>query len=158
MAQVLTGGAGADFFYFDTGSGRDNVMDFVGGDMLHISQNLWSYGVAYLLAHNTSQTDAGLVITFARGDQILLLGITTVYEIADAIQMIRPKIVRRDKAVSYADAKYAKAVPAPFNCPSIMGVATTACTDCGDIVLVLRRPYVRCCRNAALCCRITVLH
>ncbi|MBC7737705.1 MAG: hypothetical protein H7245_10920 [Candidatus Saccharibacteria bacterium] len=63
-------------------------MDFAEGDMLHISQHLWSDSVADLLAHNTSQTDAGLVINSARRNQSLMFGIAAVDDMADAIQMI----------------------------------------------------------------------
>ena len=87
-ADSLMGGAGADTICFDTGSGRDKVMDFAQGDLLQITEDLWSGSIADLLANQTRSTDQGMLIQLGHGDQILSLGVTSTDGWVDAIVLI----------------------------------------------------------------------
>jgi Ca2+-binding RTX toxin-like protein len=86
--DILTGGSGADTFYFDMGFGRDKIMDFSDGDMLQISDEMWSGTAESLVADHAWVTDDGVMIDFGGGDRISLVGLGTLDGLADAITFL----------------------------------------------------------------------
>ena len=86
--DILTGGSDADTFYFDMGFGRDKIMDFSDGDMLQISDEMWSGTAESLVADHAWVTDDGVMIDLGGGDRISLVGIGTLDGLADAITFL----------------------------------------------------------------------
>ncbi|MEI6098460.1 MAG: calcium-binding protein [Alphaproteobacteria bacterium] len=86
--DILTGGSGADTFFFDMGFGRDKIMDFSDGDMLQISDEMWSGTAESLIADHAWVTDDGVMIDLCGGERISLVGLTTLDGLADAITFL----------------------------------------------------------------------
>lgn len=79
-ADSLAGQAGEDTFYFESGFGRDVVLDFrPGEDVISIQANINGSGIASAddLVGRISSDDTGAVINLGDGDQIKLVGVST---------------------------------------------------------------------------------
>ncbi|NMJ43414.1 calcium-binding protein [Roseomonas sp. JC162] len=79
-ADTLVGGTGEDTFYFESGFGRDVVLDFrPGEDVIAIQANINGSGItsAQDLVGRISSDDTGAVISLGDGDQIKLVGVST---------------------------------------------------------------------------------
>lgn len=79
-ADTLLGGSGEDTFYFESGFGRDVVLDFrPGEDVIAIQANINGSGItgADDLVGRISSDDTGAVINLGGGDQIKLVGVST---------------------------------------------------------------------------------
>ena len=74
----LAGGAGRDVFHFESGFGRDVVLDFrAGEDLMEIEKGINGTGITEIsqLASHISADKTGAVITLG-GDQIKLVGVS----------------------------------------------------------------------------------
>ncbi|MBR0681718.1 calcium-binding protein [Roseomonas eburnea] len=79
-ADTLAGQGGADTFYFESGFGRDVVLDFrPGDDVIAIQANINGTGInsADDLADRISSSGTGAVIDLGDGDQIKLVGVSS---------------------------------------------------------------------------------
>lgn len=79
-ADTLLGGSGEDTFYFESGFGRDVVLDFrPGEDVIAIQANINDSGITSAddLVERISSDDTGAVIDLGNGDQIKLVGVST---------------------------------------------------------------------------------
>lgn len=79
-ADSLVGGAGDDVFHFESGFGRDVVLDFrPGEDVISIQANINGSGITSAddLVGRISSDDTGTVINLGDGDQIKLVGVST---------------------------------------------------------------------------------
>jgi hypothetical protein len=70
------------------GFGRDKIMDFSDGDMLQISDEMWSGTAESLIADHAWVTDDGVMIDLFGGGRISLVGLTTLDGLADAITFL----------------------------------------------------------------------
>jgi Ca2+-binding RTX toxin-like protein len=78
--DTLTGGAGTDTFYFESGFGRDVVLDFrPGDDVIAIKADINGSGITSTgqLADRISSDDTGAVINLGGGDKIKLVGVSS---------------------------------------------------------------------------------
>ncbi len=78
--DTLAGGADADTFYFESGFGRDVVLDFrPGDDVIAIKANINGTGITNTaqLASRIESDDTGAVINLGSGDQIKLVGVSS---------------------------------------------------------------------------------
>ncbi|BDG71949.1 calcium-binding protein [Roseomonas fluvialis] len=78
--DTLTGGAAEDTFFFESGFGRDVVLDFrPGDDVIAIKSNINGTGITSTgqLADRISSDDTGAVIDLGGGDQIKLVGVSS---------------------------------------------------------------------------------
>lgn len=75
--DTLIGGSGNDTFVFTSGGGKDVVLDFSNGDILHIPKTI--NGLAVItpadLANNVTSVKGNAVIDLGNGDSITLVGI-----------------------------------------------------------------------------------
>lgn len=79
-ADSLAGQSGEDTFYFESGFGRDVVLDFrPGEDVIAIQANINGSGITSAddLVSRISSDDTGAVINLGNGDQIKLVGVST---------------------------------------------------------------------------------
>lgn len=76
-SDTLIGGSGNDTFVFTSGGGKDVVLDFSNGDILHIPKTI--NGLAVItpadLANNVTSVKGNAVIDLGNGDSITLVGI-----------------------------------------------------------------------------------
>jgi Ca2+-binding RTX toxin-like protein len=80
-ANVLSGGAGGDFFVFDNSSGADKIRDFSvsDGDVIELRMNINGSGIvngASALAH-VHDAGANAVLDLGGGNSVLLVGVHT---------------------------------------------------------------------------------
>jgi Ca2+-binding RTX toxin-like protein len=78
--DTLSGGADSDTFYFESGFGRDVVLDFrPGDDVIAIKANINGTGITSTsqLAGRIESDDTGAVINLGSGDQIKLVGVSS---------------------------------------------------------------------------------
>ncbi|WP_232818533.1 calcium-binding protein [Elioraea thermophila] len=75
--DTLIGGSGNDTFVFTSGGGKDVVLDFSNGDILHIPKTI--NGLAVItpadLPNNVTSVKGNAVIDLGNGDSITLVGI-----------------------------------------------------------------------------------
>jgi Ca2+-binding RTX toxin-like protein len=78
--DTLAGGGSSDTFYFESGFGRDVVLDFrPGDDVIAIKANINGTGITNTsqLEARISSDDTGAVINLGNGDQIKLVGVSS---------------------------------------------------------------------------------
>jgi Ca2+-binding RTX toxin-like protein len=71
--DVLTGGKGADTFVFNPGFGHDTITDFS-----HSQHDILSFNGFNGVQPTVADSTAGLTLTFASGDNVLLQGVHSI--------------------------------------------------------------------------------
>ncbi len=71
--DTLVGGASNDIFEFGQGEGDDEVQDFLSGDQLHVTDNIFASAAQALAA--TSYAGGNAIIDLGGGNQVTLIGI-----------------------------------------------------------------------------------